>query len=157
MVRQHLITATLILGAGVIMFAFGHVFNRQSFLFLLDLEITKATRYQNYLSLLSLTFDYPDPSLWENPSISLKTMGNLLKDELRDTDVIGQGGANRLLVMLLYADITGAHKVRKRLEQILRDYGFGAKGLAVEIGEVCFPTHATNIDDLLRMAGNNVS
>ena len=139
------------------MFAFGHVFNRQSFIFLLDLEIKKAQRYQNYLSLLSLTFDHLALSLNQNPSISLKTMGNLLKDELRDTDVIGQGGTNRLLVMLPYADVEGANKVRKRLEQILRDFGFGAKGGAVEIDEVCFPTHATNIEDLLRMAGNHMS
>ena len=139
------------------MFAFGHVFNRQSFLFLLDLEIKKAQRYQNYLSLLSLTFDHLNPSLGENPSISLKTLANLLKDELRDTDVLGQSGANRLLVILPYADMAGAHNVRNRLEQILQDYGFRQKGANIEIAEVCFPTHATNIDDLLRMAGNNLS
>ena len=139
------------------MFAFGHVFNRQSFLFLLELEIKRAHRYQNYLSLLSLTFGHLNPSL-ENPSISLKTLANLLKDELRETDAIGQGGtANRLLVMLPHADMTGAHKVKERLGQIIQDYGFGAKGLTIEIGEVCFPTHATNTDDLLRMAGNNLS
>jgi hypothetical protein len=71
-------------------------------------------------------------------------------DDLRETDVIGQSGVNRLLVMLPYADMTGTHKVRKRLEQILQDYGFGAKGLTIEIGEVCFPTHATNVEDLLQ-------
>ena len=139
------------------MFAFVHVFNRQSFIFLLDLEIKKAQRYQNFLSLLSLTFDHLSSSLTDNPSISLTTMGNLLKDELRDTDVIGQGGTNRLFVMLPYADVGGANRVRKRLEQILRDFGFGARGFAVEIDEVCFPTHATNIVDLLRMAGNHLS
>ena len=138
------------------MFAFGHVFNRQSFLFLLNLEIKKAQRYQNYLSLLSLTFN-PLNSTSENPSISLKTLAKLLKDELRDTDVLGQSAANRLLVILPYADMAGAHNVRNRLEQILQDYGFGQKGADVEIAEVCFPTHATNIDDLLRMTGDNVS
>ncbi|MFX0199046.1 MAG: GGDEF domain-containing protein [Candidatus Hodarchaeota archaeon] len=139
------------------MFVHGHVFNRQSFLFLLDLEIKKAQRYQNYLSLLSFTFDHLHPPLKDNPSISLKTVGNLLKDELRETDVIGQSGTNRLLVMLPYADMTGAHQVRRRLEKILHDFGFSTRGFAIEVGEVCFPTHATNIDDLLRMAGNHLS
>ena len=139
------------------MFAFGHVFNRQSFLFLLDLEIKKAQRYQNYLTLLSFTFDYLNPSLTKNPGISLKTMGNLLRDELRETDVIGQGATNRLLVMLPYADMVGAQKVRKRLEQTLRDYGFGTREFAIQIDEVCFPTHATSIKDLLQMAGNHLS
>jgi len=103
------------------MFAFGRVFNRQSFLFLLDLEIKKAQRYQNYLSLLSLTFDHLNPSLGKNPSISLKTLANPLMDDLRETEVIGQSGANRLLVMLPYVDMTGTHKVREKLEQILNE------------------------------------
>jgi len=139
------------------MFAFGRVVNRQSFLFLLDLEIKRARRYQNYLSLLSLTFGHLAPSLEETASISFKTLANLVKSELRDSDIIGQGGGNRLLVMLPYADMAGARRVRERLEEILYDYGFGRKGFTVEINQVCFPTHATNFDDLLRMAGDNVS
>jgi GGDEF domain-containing protein len=138
------------------MFAFGHVFSRESFIFLLDLEIKRARRYQNYLSLISLTFGHLKPSLGQNPSISLKTLANLLKDELRDTDFVGQGAANRLLVMLPYADMMEAQKVRQKLEQILLKYGFGARELAIEIGEVCFPTHATNIEELLIRVGNNL-
>ncbi|NIS62615.1 MAG: hypothetical protein GTO13_18495, partial [Proteobacteria bacterium] len=68
------------------MFAFGNVLNNQSFLFMLDLEIKRARRYQNFLSLLSLTFGHLDPSLGEDASISFKTLANLVKDELRETD-----------------------------------------------------------------------
>jgi diguanylate cyclase (GGDEF)-like protein len=138
------------------MFTVGHLLNRQFFLFLLDLEIKRARRYQNYLSLLSFTFGHLNPSLGKDPIISLKTVANLLKEELRDTDILGESGGNQLLVMLPHADTAGAQKVRERLEQMLQEYGFGKKGLAVEIEEVCFPTHATNIDDILRMAGNHV-
>jgi len=136
------------------MFAFGNVLNRQSFLFLLDLEIKRAQRYQNFLSLLSLTFGHLDPSVGENARISLKTLANLVKGELRDTDIVGQDAGNRLLVMLPYADMAGAHTVRERLEKILYEYGFGRKGFTVEINEVCFPSHATTFDDLFQMAGN---
>ena len=138
------------------MFSFGHVFNRQSFLYLLDLEIKRARRYQNYLSLLSLTFGHLDPTPGENPSISLKTLANLVKSELRDTDIVGQGGENRLLVMLPYADMTGVHRARERLEKTLYEYGFGRKGFTIEIDEVCFPTHARNADALLRTVRNNI-
>ena len=138
------------------MFAFGNVFNWQSFLILLDLEIKRARRYQNHLSLLALTFGHLGPSLEENSNISFKTLANLVKSGLRDSDIVGQGAGNRLLVMLPYADMAGTHRVRERLEKILYEYGFGRKGFTVEINEVCFPTHATNFDDLLRMAGNNV-
>jgi len=133
-------------------FAFGNVLNRQSFLFLLDLEIKRAQRYQNFLGLLSLTFGHLDPSVGENASISLKTLANLVKCELRDTDLVGQCTGNLLLVMLPYADMAGAHTVRERLEKILYEYGFGRKGFTVKINEVCFPTHAANFDDLLQMA-----
>ena len=137
------------------MFAFDHVFNRQSFLFFLNLEIKKARRYQNYLSVLSLNFGHLNPSPEKSPSISLKTLAKLLKDDLRDTDVVGQGEANRLLVMLSYANVAGAHRVRERLEQTLIDYRFRENGLTIEIGQVCFPTHATNVEDLLRMVESN--
>jgi hypothetical protein len=46
--------------------------------------------------------------------------------------------------------------VRERLEKNPHDYGFGTKGFTIEISEVCFPIHATNVDDLPRMAGDNV-
>jgi len=138
------------------MFAFGEVLNRQSFLFLLDLEIKKAQRYPNYLSLLSLTFSHLAPSPGENPSISLKTLAHLIKSELRDTDIVGQDGGNRLLVMLPYADKEASHKVREKLERCFEDYGFGGNGFTIEMDEVCFPTHATNLEDLLQMARNNV-
>ncbi len=136
------------------MSAFGNVLKRQGFLLLLDYEIKKAQRYQNYLSLLSLTFEHLNSLREENSSVSLKTVGNLIKDELRETDVVGHSGTNRLMVMLPYADMAGAHKVRKRLKQILQDYRFDRKRLSVEISEVCFPTHGTTIDDLIRISGS---
>ena len=134
------------------MFAFGHVLNRKSFLFLLNLETKRARRYQNCLSLLSLTFGHLDPSLWENPSISLKTLACLLKTEVRNTDIVAQGGGNRLLFMLPYADLAVAHRVRERSEKILHFYGFGRNGFPIEIDGMCFPTDAKNVDDLLQMA-----
>jgi len=74
------------------MFAFGRVFNRESFLFLLDPEIKRARRYQNYLSLLSLSFGHLTPSL-ENRITSPKNHAYPLKDELIHTDFAGGGGA----------------------------------------------------------------
>jgi hypothetical protein len=74
------------------MFAFGRVFKRQPFLFLLDPEIKRARRYQNYLSLLSLSFGHLNPSL-ENRITSPRNHAYPLKDELIDTDFAGGGGA----------------------------------------------------------------
>jgi len=154
-VADNCYAASAIHGKGVGMFAFGSVFNRQFFLFMLELEIKRARRYQDYLSLLSLTFGHVDPLPGGSPSISFKTLANLLKNELRDTDIVGQGGANWLLVMLPYADMAVAYRVRARLEKTLHGYGFGRKGFAIEINDVCFPSHATNVDDLLQMAGDH--
>lgn len=138
------------------MSAFKQILSRQSFRFLLDLEIKKARIYRPYLSLISLTFGQLDPSHAEIPNISLKTIANLLKNELRNTDIVCQAGGNRLLVMLPCADMAGAHKVRARLEKNLHYYGFGRNGFTIEIDEVRFPTHATNVDELLQKAGNNI-
>jgi len=84
-------------------FAFGQVF-----LLLLDLEIKKAQRYQNYVSFVSLTFAHLNSLRKENSSVSLKTMGDLRMDELRETDVVGHSGTNRVMVMLPYADMGGS-------------------------------------------------
>lgn len=138
------------------MFVFGEVLNKKAFLSLLDLEIKRARRYRNCLSLLSLTFSHLDPSPMENPGISLKTLACLLKNKLRDSDIVGQDGGNRLLVMLPYADTEAAHKVTEKLERCFQDYGFGGNGFTVEIDEVCFPIHATNADELLRIDGNHI-
>jgi len=135
------------------MFAFGNVFNTESFLFLLDLEIKRARRYRNYISLLFLTFGQRAPPPGENPSVSFKTLVHLARDELRDTDIVRQSRANRLMVMLPYADMAVAHKVKERLKKFLQNHGFGRKGFKIDIEEVCFPTHATYTNDLLRMAG----
>jgi GGDEF domain-containing protein len=149
-------TAKVIHRTGAGMFAFGNVFNRQSFLFMLNLEIKRAQRYQDYLSLVSLTFGHLDTLPGKSPTISFKTLANLLKNRLRDTDIIGQSRRNQLLVMLPYANMAEVARVRGRLEKTLHDYGFVRKGFTIEISEVCFPTHATNVDDLLQMAGDNV-
>ena len=130
------------------MFVFGQVFNRESFLFFLDLEVKRARRYQDYLSLLSLS-----SPVGKNPSVSSKTFASLVKDELRGTDLIGLGGENRLLVLLPHADMAAAHKVKQRLAQILEEYAFDKKGLMMKIDAVSFPTHATNVKDLLWRAG----
>ena len=139
------------------MFAFGHVFDKDFFLYLLTLEIKRAQRYQNYLSLLSLTFNHHNPSPTGNPGTSLKTMANLIVDDVRETDVVGLGKGNHLLVMMPYANMAAVGKVKDRLRQILHDYGFDKKGITMEVDEACFPTRATGVDDLLRMAGTNAS
>ena len=134
------------------MSSFEQVLSRQSFRFLLDLEIKKSRTYRPYLSLMSFTFGHLDPSPGKKPSVSLKTIAHLLKTELRNKDIVCLARGNRLLVMLPCADMAGAHKVRTRLEKTLHYYGFGKNGFPIKIDEVCFPIHATNFDDLLRIA-----
>ena len=139
------------------MFSFGKVLDRQAFLTLLDLEIRKARRSRASLSVLSFTFGHVNPSPGEKSSNSLKTLANLLRGALRDTDIVAQDGENRLLVMLPYADAEMADKVRRRLEKSLQEHPFERKGIKIEIDEACFPTDATNANDLLRIARGNVN
>jgi hypothetical protein len=80
------------------MLASGYVFKRQSLFFLPGLEVERARRYQNYLSLPSLTFVHLDPSIGKYPEISLKTLANLVKDELRDSDIAGRDGGRKVRI-----------------------------------------------------------
>jgi diguanylate cyclase (GGDEF)-like protein len=139
------------------MFSFGKVLDRRSFLTLLDLEIRKARRYGASLSVLSFTFGQVNPSPGKKFSNSLKTLANLLSGALRDTDIVAQDGENRLLVMLPYANAEVTDKVRQRLEKSLQEHAFEREGITIEIDEACFPIHATNANDLLRIARGNIN
>ncbi|NIO20578.1 MAG: hypothetical protein GTN76_07535, partial [Candidatus Aenigmarchaeota archaeon] len=124
------------------MFAFDHVLNRQSFRFLLKVEIEKARRYQNYLSLLPLTFDHLNHYFGKTPASPLKSLPISLRrtSAIQISCILGQDEANRILCILPHTNMAGVQKVRGRLEHMLQDYGTVKRGRTVETDAACFPT-----------------
>jgi hypothetical protein len=133
--------------------AFGRILNRDLFLFLLDLEVKRARRYQNFLCLVFFNIK---PFSQEDPGGGLKacyqTLSDLLMEEIRESDIIGSLELNKLIVLLPYADMKAGARVKSRFEDALKYYNFKSKGLDIMIDQVCFPVNGADAIDLISKA-----
>ena len=86
--------------------AFGRILNRDLFLFLLDLEVKRARRYQNFLCLLLLKIkQFSKEDNGGGLQACYQTLSNLLMEEIRESDIIGSLELDKLVVLLPYADV----------------------------------------------------
>ena len=70
------------------------------FLFLLDLEVKRAQRYQNFLSLLLLKFNQcSDDGCGKDLQACYQALTDLLMGETRETDILGAVRENELIIL----------------------------------------------------------
>lgn len=132
---------------------FGRIMNRNLFLFMLDLEVKRARRYQNFLCLMLLKIkNFSKEDDGTGLYTCYQTVGQLLMEELRESDLIGSLELNQLVVLLPYADMKMGTCVKSRFEDILKYYDFKKNGYEVMIDHICFPVHGTDAVDLIRKA-----
>jgi hypothetical protein len=127
------------------------ILDRDLFLFILDLEVKRARRYQNFLCLLFPTLQ---PASQNDNEAGFQTcyqiLVNLLMDEMRETDLLGSLGENSLVILVPYADISAGDCVKSRFEGVLKYFDFRSKGFEVIINRTCFPTNGTDTLDLIK-------
>ncbi len=143
------------LGCGVqerAMAELGRILNKDLFLYLLDLEVKRARRYQNFLCLLHIELSQLNGSDGNDLRGFYLTLCNLLMEEMRETDLLGSLGENQLVVLLPYTDPLAGSHAKSRLENVLKYYNFRGKGYEVIVNQICFPMHGTDIIDLLKEA-----
>lgn len=130
---------------------FSRVLNRDLFLFLLDLEVKRARRYQNFLSLMHLQIKQCSKSGngWDF-NTCYETLSDLLAVEMRETDILGSLGDNRLMVLLPYADVSVGDQAKARFEGNLKYYGFKSKGFDIVVDHICFPINGADTMDLIK-------
>jgi GGDEF domain-containing protein len=133
--------------------ALGRVLNRDLFLFLLDLEVKRARRYQNFLCLLLLKLK-PFSKNDNGPGSQnfYKTLSNLLMEEMRESDVLGSLGEHQLAILLPYADILAGDHAKYRFEGVLKCFDLKSKGYEVMIDQICFPRNGTDSIELIKKA-----
>jgi PleD family two-component response regulator len=132
---------------------FGRIMNQDLFLFLLDLEVKRARRYQNFLCLMLLKIKiFPREDNGGDLQTCNQTLGHLLMEETRESDVIGSLGLNKLVVLLPYADMKMGGYVKSRFEDILKYYDFRKNGFDIMVDQICFPIHGTDTTDLIKKA-----
>jgi diguanylate cyclase (GGDEF)-like protein len=126
-----------------------------SFHYLCDLEIKKAQRYQYFISVLFIQFDPHDEQPVGAPRLgnpTLEALGKILRDEIRECDLLARLGENRLCVLLPFTDGTSSMGVAERLRSRVENHTFNDAGdqqKTVSVSVACYPTNASDSASLL--------
>jgi GGDEF domain-containing protein len=123
-----------------------------AFEFVLDGEMKRAVRSQNYLTLVVLETHRE----WDGMTVTadngtLEEVAAIIGHEVRDTDLLGSTETGILSVVLLDADYENGTKVIDRLVQRIDHYEFTTP-LRISVGAACYPTHAVDPDSLKHQA-----
>ncbi len=126
----------------------GRLLTPHAFEFVLDGEMKRAVRSQNYLTLVVLeTRREWDGMTMTADDGTVDEVARIVGHEVRDTDLIGETETGVLSLVLLDADYDNCTKVIDRLVQRIDDYEF-AKPLRISVGAACYPTHGVDVDSL---------
>jgi GGDEF domain-containing protein len=132
---------------------FGRILNRDLFHFVLDIEVKRSRRYQNFLCLMLFKIkQFSQEGDWGGMQACYRKLGDLLMEETRESDIIGSLELDRLVVLLPYADMKAGAHVKSRFEDALKYYDFKSKGVEIMIDQVCFPINGSDTMDLIQRA-----
>jgi hypothetical protein len=81
-------------------------------------------------------------------------LSHLLKEELRESDILGTLNENCFAALLPYGDCTAGDITRSRFEGSLQYYDFKNEGYEVKIERVCFPMDGTDTADIVKKVKN---
>jgi GGDEF domain-containing protein len=128
------------------------VLTPNAFEFVLDGELRRAVRSQNFLTLVVLEARRE----WEGLEVTaddgtVDEVANVVGREVRDTDLIGKTEKGTLSLVLLDADFDNSARVIDRLVSRIDSYDFPTP-LRISVGAACYPTHAVDADSLKRQA-----
>ena len=123
-----------------------------AFEFVLDGELKRAVRSQNFLTLVVLETKRE----WEGLEVTaddgtVEEVAQLVGREVRDTDLLGKSEKGSLALVLLDADFENSTRVIDRLVSRIDNYDFPTP-LRISVGAACYPTHAVDADSLKRQA-----
>lgn len=128
------------------------VLEPRAFEFVLDGELRRAVRSQNYLTLVTVdTRRENDGATMAADPATVGEVAHIIRHEVRDTDVLGVTNHGLLSLVLLDADYDNSTRVIDRLVQRMHHYDF-ASPLHVSVGAACYPTHAVDAESLKREA-----
>ncbi len=129
----------------------GRILARDMFLNLLDLEVKRSRRYQNFFCILVMRLN--QLASHDNGTHQLscyQKLTHLLEEELRESDILGSLGDNCVAAILPYGDSVAGDITRSRFEGSLKYYDFKQDGYEVSIERVCFPMDGTDTTEIVK-------
>ena len=127
------------------------VLTPEAFHFVLNNELKRALRSQNFLTLLVVEPTPRPPNSPVDRGRAVQQVARVVSREVRETDLLSQTDEGRLSVVLLDADLPNSLRVVDRLMSRLEHYEFSTP-LTIEVGAACCPTHGADADSLRRAA-----
>lgn len=126
-----------------------HVLTSEAFEFVLNNELKRAVRSQNYLTLVHV-----EPTIRGgagDPDSAVREIARLISRDVRETDLLARTVSGRLSIVLLDADFPNSIGVIDRLMSRLNNYAF-SRPLTIKVGAACCPTHGADVESLRREA-----
>ena len=123
-----------------------------AFEFVLDSELKRAVRSQNFLTLVVLeaTREW-DGVLVTADEGTVHQVADIIGKEVRDTDLLGHTEKGTLALVLLDADFEHSTRVIDRLVSRIENYEFPT-AMRIAVGAACYPTHAVDAESLKHQA-----
>ena len=123
-----------------------------AFEFVLDGELKRAVRSQNFLTLVVVEASRE----WEGMMVTaddgtVLEVAQIIGKEVRDTDLMGHTDKGILSLVLIDADFEHSTRVIDRLVSRIENYEFPT-ALRIAVGAACYPTHAVDAETLKREA-----
>ena len=127
-----------------------------AFAFVLDNEMKRAARSQNFFTLLVLDAKrvFKDMMVTADDG-TLSDVAQVVGPLVRETDALARTDTGMLSLLLLDADFDNSVRVVDRLVSHFERYELPT-AVHVAIGAACFPTHATDVSTLKRQAALNL-
>jgi len=124
----------------------------RAFDFVLDGELKRAVRSQNFLTLVVLeTCREWDGMTMTADAGTVGEVARIVGHEVRDTDLLGVTERGTLSLVLLDADYENSARVIDRVVRRIDSYDFPTP-LRISLGAACYPTHAVDGDALKHQA-----
>ena len=124
----------------------------QAFAFVLEAELKRAVRSQNYVTLVVVEATYEQKGMTMVVDEStLHDLARVFGKEIRETDFLGRTESGTLAVSLWDADIDHSAKVIDRVVSRIENYDFRIT-IQIAVRAACCPTHAVDVDSLKRQA-----
>jgi len=123
-----------------------------AFEFVLDSELKRAVRSQNYLTLVTVEASRE----WEGMTVTaddgtLQEVAQIIAKEVRDTDLLGHTQKGTLAIVLLDSDFANSTRVIDRVVSRIESYEFPT-ALRIAVGAASYPTDAVDADSLKQRA-----
>lgn len=136
--------------------------NRRHFLELAELEIARAQRYDNWLSMLMMDIDFfkniNDSYGHKAGDLVLQKFANVCKNILREVDVIGRMGGEEFAILLPETTGERALEVAQRLRQEIENTRVAWENqdqpiqFTVSVGVATMATHQASVESMLQEA-----